>query len=1013
MRLTFARKLIAALMAVVAVQILVVGLLVRGQTGRQVGLVVDRTRAEARTTFRNLEQARWLETARFSVQLGGGPRERARMGSLAAVQNAPRDARDEVWEETRNQTLYQADLVGLDPGRLLVAYFDADGYGLWSWNGAFDAILEGDDPLSFLPALEEAWDSPEAESRRYRAYQDQLYRVYTRLLFSGATELGALTVGINLQTAEAETIRDVVGADVCFVVEGRCVVGSSGSARHERDLVAAATGPASGDEGGQDSGDEFAYVTVPVEGAENVTMALAVPLAPVVAPFRRISLALGLGSLASLLVAALLSGGLARRLTEPLRALTAATGRVAAGDLDTPVEVTSRDELGDLAASFNDMTRELRLKEQYRGVLNKVVSPDVAAELMGGKVELGGETRTLTVLFGDLRGFTPQTQNMPPQAVIELLNECMGALSAAVDAEGGVVDKFVGDEIMALFGAPVSRGDDARRAVNCAVRMQQAMENINQHRARRGQAPLRLGIGVSTGDAVVGNMGAPERLNYTAVGATVNLGARLCSAAGDGEILLSPATVEALDQGAGGPPVSGEGKNSPAGGLDIRSVGEREFKGFSDPLEVFAVNTPDRRSRPGGLSSIIVALAAAATIAGGDALHAQTGEWPTLENAGYWSSDSGYLQFALSGRLFMDGHFPSDSAPGLMRETDAFAAPRLRLFADFFIGDRILITAEGRVDRGHAPANRDFEARLEQIYAQLGPFGPLTVTAGRFISPFGSWPERHLSPDDPFIRPPLPYDFPTILADGLIPTDVDEFLTWRDTPGDLRATGLPPIWDAPYPIGLMLEFSRGDWVFKGAALNSAPAGAPYTWNWDADRLEDPNLAFSASWFASPGLRLTGWFNKGPWLFVEDGVGPGLNGPVAVTGPATYDQTIWGIGGEYTRGGTVVRAEYFSDRWDLPNVEYDPREIAWTAEIQQDLRAGLYVAARYGAIRFSNVQNSASQYLPWDDDGTRIQIAAGYRLARNAGIQAEWLNSWSGAPVEPSEDMISARLWWLF
>ena len=152
-----------------------------------------------------------------------------------------------------------------------------------------------------------------------------------------------------------------------------------------------------------------------------------------------------------------------------MKALVAATEQVAQGDYEAEVHVTSRDEMGALADSFNEMTRGLLLRERYRSVLNKVVSQDVAEELMSGDVELGGESRLVTVLFADIRGFTPLTEGMEPQEVIALLNECMEHLSRAIDAEGGVVDKFIGDEVMAVFGAPVTQDDHARRAVAAAT----------------------------------------------------------------------------------------------------------------------------------------------------------------------------------------------------------------------------------------------------------------------------------------------------------------------------------------------------------------------------------------------------------------------------------------------------------------------------------------------------------------------------------------------------------------
>jgi len=294
----------------------------------------------------------------------------------------------------------------------------------------------------------------------------------------------------------------------------------------------------------------------------------------VLAPFDRIRQALFLGGSGALVLSALLGIWLSRNLTRPMRALVAATGRVAEGDYGAQVSVQSLDEMGALAKAFNDMTRGLHLRERYRAVLNKVVSQDVAAELLKGDVELGGESRLVTVLFADIRGFTPLTEGMEPQEVISLLNECMEHLSRAIDAEGGVVDKFIGDAVMAVFGAPAAQDDHARRAVAAAIRMRVGMATFNAIREARGDRPFSIGIGINTGLAVAGNMGSTNRMNYTVVGDMVNLASRLCTQARPGEILISGPTFRLAGPGLKAPPLGG-----------------RSLKGFSSEVDVYAVES--------------------------------------------------------------------------------------------------------------------------------------------------------------------------------------------------------------------------------------------------------------------------------------------------------------------------------------------------------------------------------------------------------------------------------------
>jgi adenylate cyclase len=408
-------------------------------------------------------------------------------------------------------------------------------------------------------------------------FQGHLYSVRTQLIERWGRTLGTLSLGLPIEDADLEEIGSTVGVEVCFVVDGACVAGSSIARGQLSALLVSRPGRRSPEQV-EVGGSSWSVSAEPLSASDpsqgwRVT---AVPLDGVMAPFHRITQALLLGGGAALAMALLISLVLSRSLSRPVRDLVKATERVSRGDFEAEVSFESRDELGTLATAFNDMTRGLRLKERYRSVLDKVVSREVAEELVEGSVELGGENRKVTVLFADIRGFTTLTDGMQPQEVIGLLNECMERLSEAVEVEGGIVDKYVGDEIMAVFGAPVSYGDDARRAVRAAVRMRGAMEALNAERTARGDRDLALGVGLNSGLAVAGNMGSTNRLNYTVLGDMVNLASRLCSGAGPGEILATRATL------------------SEAGGdVAAHPLGQRAFKGFATDVEVFAVEAMD------------------------------------------------------------------------------------------------------------------------------------------------------------------------------------------------------------------------------------------------------------------------------------------------------------------------------------------------------------------------------------------------------------------------------------
>lgn len=244
---------------------------------------------------------------------------------------------------------------------------------------------------------------------------------------------------------------------------------------------------------------------------------------------------LGVVSLVIALVAVLY---ISRGLSGPVSEIVSGTHEIEHGNYDVRVPVRRRDELGRLAASFNEMAAGLALQEKYRSVLNAVADRTVAEQLITQSGTLGGEIRHVTMLFCDIRGFTAITENMPPADVIDLLNEHMTALTDVAYRHGGIVDKFVGDLIMVLFGAPLSTGEDAQRAVQCAqdmLRVRRELNEVSRH-------SLEVGIGLATGSVVAGCMGSDQRLSYTVLGHRVNLASRLCSIAQAGEIIMDQET---------------------------------------------------------------------------------------------------------------------------------------------------------------------------------------------------------------------------------------------------------------------------------------------------------------------------------------------------------------------------------------------------------------------------------------------------------------------------------------
>ena len=279
----------------------------------------------------------------------------------------------------------------------------------------------------------------------------------------------------------------------------------------------------------------------PFPQAAQVNFFSLAPLQAEIRDLRRSALWLGIGAL---LVALVLIIFISRGLSVPVSRLVTAAQEIEKGNFEVRVPVTS-DELGRVSQSFNHMAAGLALQEKYRSVLHAVADRTVAERLIENREVLSGELRDVTMLFCDIRGFSALTEHMSPHDVIELLNEHMTALTEITYSYGGIVDKFVGDLIMVLFGAPISKGDEPRRAVECARAMITRRQELN----KTSRHPLEIGIGLASGNVVAGCMGSDQRLSYTVLGHRVNLASRLCGIAQAGEIILDPETAAAVKDG--------------------------------------------------------------------------------------------------------------------------------------------------------------------------------------------------------------------------------------------------------------------------------------------------------------------------------------------------------------------------------------------------------------------------------------------------------------------------------
>lgn len=217
----------------------------------------------------------------------------------------------------------------------------------------------------------------------------------------------------------------------------------------------------------------------------------------------------------------------ASRLGRSIRGISEAARQVKSGNYVTAPVLRTGDELETLTAHFNDMVDGLKERDRLKETFGRYVTRQVADHLMKGNQHLGGELVPVTVLFSDIRSFTSISENMDPRALLDFLNEYFSGMVESVLHHQGVVDKFIGDAIMAVFGAPVPEPEDPLRAVRAALEMRARLQNINVGFRARGLPEIRAGIGLHSGQVVAGNMGHSERMEYTVIGDPVNLASRL------------------------------------------------------------------------------------------------------------------------------------------------------------------------------------------------------------------------------------------------------------------------------------------------------------------------------------------------------------------------------------------------------------------------------------------------------------------------------------------------------
>jgi adenylate cyclase len=216
-----------------------------------------------------------------------------------------------------------------------------------------------------------------------------------------------------------------------------------------------------------------------------------------------------------------------RTLTMPIVELLYAARRIEQGDYAVQIKPSTRDEIGSLTVAFMQMVHGLRERQKIKEEFGKFVNPEIAERAIQGSLRLGGEKKHCTVLFTDIRGFTQFSESRQPEEVVDFLNRYFTAMVDSVTVTDGVVDKFIGDAIMAHWGALLPQKDEAKRAVNSALLMRQSLIDLNHSFALEGIPHINFGLGINTGPVIAGQVGSEKRLEFTVIGDAVNLASRI------------------------------------------------------------------------------------------------------------------------------------------------------------------------------------------------------------------------------------------------------------------------------------------------------------------------------------------------------------------------------------------------------------------------------------------------------------------------------------------------------
>ena len=437
-----------------------------------------------------------------------------------------------------------------------------------------------------------------SEPRQSTAYKRVAIYVGVPVREADGEVIGALGTLFDLESALEEVVHSAKFNESGYVL----IVSGNGQVLAHPDatkigtdmsshpVVVAAAGQTSGELTALNLSDQlrrFFFRTIDnpqTVGARPWLLLTAIDEAEALKPLTQLRDELAAGVAALVGIAMFIAWGVSRSLSQPMNALVKLAQAVEGGDLTRTNVTPGRDAVARLGGALDSMVKGLRERDRVKDVFGRYIAKQALEQLMEGPLDLGGEAKRVTILFSDIRGFTAMAETMTPEQVVRFLNEYFSEMVDAVMEQEGMLDKFLGDGLMAVFGSFGDQPDHARRAVLASLRMKALLAKINGERAIGGKPPIAIGIGVHTDEVIVGSIGSKQRLEFTHIGDGVNTASRVQALNKEYQttILITGATFEAL-----------------GGEFEVRPVAEVTLRGKAKTLPIYEVLSSASAARLG------------------------------------------------------------------------------------------------------------------------------------------------------------------------------------------------------------------------------------------------------------------------------------------------------------------------------------------------------------------------------------------------------------------------------